>query len=231
MTKQLVIITGGTSGIGFQLSKELSKNFDLALIYRSNHKKAHDALNLLRKNTTNTVEVFAAEIIDDESAKNAYEQIKKVFNQVPYALINCAGDTKMDLFLHSTSNDFLKMYQSHVFGVMSLTRIACEEMYTQKKGRIINFSSIASFGLKPGMTIYGSAKAAIEGFTRALSKEVLHRNIYINCLQPGIVDLPGEDLKQYASEIKISPMKLVKEVVELLSEDCKKTGEIILLSS
>lgn len=184
--KPLVIISGGTSGIGFEVAKKLCNNFSLALIYKSNHSKAELASAELYKQGATRVEIFCEPVTNDASAKNVYQRIQNSFSSPAFALINAAGYTTTGLFLKSSEDHFKEIFDSHVFGVIALTKLALEDMYTHKFGRIINMSSIATLGNQKGLVAYASAKAAIEGFTKSLSSEVFHRNITVNAIQSGL---------------------------------------------
>lgn len=226
----LIIITGGTSGIGLALAKRLIMNYRLALVYRSNHQRASESLESIKKISSNDCKIYAQNIFDDDSASAVYSVIKKDFQTIPHVLINAAGDTKMGLFLRSSHQDLIEMFNSHVLGVMAITRLAAEDMYTNRFGRIINFSSVASFGNRKGLSAYCAAKSAIEGFTRAIAQELFHRNITVNCIQPGLVNIEGADLSHYKN-FNLVPPEQIADQIELLIDlkSSHVTGALFLI--
>ena len=227
--KPLMIITGGTSGIGFQLAHFFIKEFNLALGYKSNIEKAtRSEMDLHHPGAL--VKSYQQFVVDDESASRVYQKIKEDFQQIPHVLINCAGDTKMDLFLNTTHQDTIEIFSSHVYGVIALTRKVTEDMYAQKYGRIITFSSIASEGNEAGYSLYCSAKSAVEGFTKSIARELIHRNISVNCIRPAVVKLPGENLEKYKDKILVEPYKICAQIQYLINEQTNPTtGEIFTI--
>ena len=189
-SKPIVIITGGTSGIGFNIACHLSYKFKLALIYKSDDTKASNAQNkILEVNPDAIVQIFREELVDFKSAECAFDQITTSLGFDIYALINCAGYTKSNLFLTTNFEEIADTFNSHFFGVLGISKIVVENMLTYNtKGRIINFSSIASNSNRKGMIAYAAAKSAIESFTKSLSIELAHKDISVNCLKPGLLE-------------------------------------------
>lgn len=225
----LAIITGGTSGIGLEIARRLSCDYNLALIYKSNHERAQSKLVELRALSSGQVQIFSESIIDDVSAKNVYQKIKLEFNTSPTVLINCAGHTEMKLFLNSSHENFDNIFKAHFFGVVAITRLAVEDMYQNKFGRIINFSSIAQFGNRSGQSAYCAAKSAIEGFTQSIAVELYHRNITVNCIKPGLLI----DKETTTPNINTVNYEEVVDMVSLIIKptSTSMTGSILLIDS
>lgn len=227
--KPLMIITGGTSGIGFELAQFFLKEFNLALIFKNNIQKAKHAEEIL-KSSGALVKIYQELIIDDCSASRVTMKIKDDFHQTPYILINCAGDTKMDLFLNTTHDDVMELFSSHVLGMMALTRIVSEDMYGQRAGKIFTFSSIASQGDEAGYSLYCSAKSAVEGFTKSIANELIHRKVTVNCIRPGIVKLPNENLEKHSDKTLVEPIEICRKIETLIDENENlTTGKIFTI--
>jgi short-subunit dehydrogenase len=190
IAKPIVIITGGTSGIGLSIARHLSSKFHLALIYKSDDARAIKARNMILEiNPSAVVVIVRKELIDYTSAECAFDQITKSLGFNVFALINCAGHTKSNLFLTTNFDEMVDTFNSHFFGVLGISKIVVENMLTYNThGRIINFSSIASHSNRKGMVAYAAAKSAIESFTKSLSIELAHKNISVNCLKPGLLE-------------------------------------------
>ncbi len=185
--RPLAIICGGTSGLGLSVDKNILDSYDLALIYRSNHIGAENAIVSLAAAVGVTVKVYCKNVIDSTSAAEVYADIKNDFNRVPHALINSAGYTQSGLFLTSDFLDFKESFDNHVFGVFGMIHEVAADMYVQKYGRIVNISSIATFSNQKGLSAYAAAKSALESFSQSIAIELFHKNITVNVVQPGII--------------------------------------------
>ncbi len=190
MTKirPLAIVTGGTSGIGLAIAKKLASAYDLAVIYRSDHTKAQKAQNDIEKvNLDCKVITFQCDIRSLAELQSTYKLIADKFKTIPYALVNCAGIASCNLIAMETTPNIENIVQTNFLGTIYMTKLCLHDMYSERRGKIINISSIASEGGYVGMSVYGATKAAVESFSKTIASEVGHRNIQINCIKPALV--------------------------------------------
>jgi NAD(P)-dependent dehydrogenase (short-subunit alcohol dehydrogenase family) len=229
--KPLAIISGGTSGIGLATARILAEEYRLALIYRSNAERALQVQAQL--NSNNDVRIYQENLVDDISARHVYQRISKDFSVSPSVLVNAAGYSSMKLFLQSQHEDFLQTFQAHFLGMAALTRLVAEDMYARRFGRIITISSIATLANQKGLSAYASAKSAVEGFTKCIAVELIHRNVTVNCVQPGLTSASEEETIKMAKERgqAIVPVESVAQMIQYFCspQAASVTGQVVLI--
>jgi NAD(P)-dependent dehydrogenase (short-subunit alcohol dehydrogenase family) len=221
--KPLCIISGGTSGIGFGVAKQLAPTHRLALIFQNNVDRAHTAVEEIhrRQSDADDVRSFRADLSDTAAAEQAMSEIAAWDSQPPSVLINCAGRAHVSYFVTDPAQSTLDCVRANLFSCVNLTHLVVKKMYAARRGRVITFSSIASDGSMSHIG-YAMAKAAIEVFTKTLSREIYRRGIRVNCIRPGLVNTPmTEPLLNnlgYGKD-RVMPMQTVLGAVQfLLSE-------------
>jgi len=191
MSRPIALITGGTSGIGYAIARKLVSTHDLALIFRNNQARAEAAKERLEKSSSlASVRVFPAELMGHEDCQKVYALLVREMKGSPEILIHSAGRIRPNLFVASGFSEIEAMVKEHLIVAMALSQLVLPAMYKNKSGRILFLGSTAAQCPAPGQASYAAAKAALEGFTRALSLEVSHRGITINCIAPGLTETP-----------------------------------------
>jgi 3-oxoacyl-[acyl-carrier protein] reductase len=127
------------------------------------------------------------DITSRESVKNLPEKLKEL-NLMPSIIINNAGITSDQLFLRMSDSDWDNVINTNLNGVFNVTKAFIKHLVKSKSGRIINISSVSGLMGNPGQVNYSSAKAALNGFTKSLAKEVGSRNITVNSIAPGFIE-------------------------------------------
>jgi 3-oxoacyl-[acyl-carrier protein] reductase len=189
--KRLGLVTGGTSGIGLAIAKELrAEGHDLLLVYRDRHDVAELAIRSLAEMPGGRIECLAADLTKSRSVEEILAMARSMESSVS-VLVNSAGYSMERLFLRTSDGEIDELMSVHVVNLMKLTRGVVEEMYREKFGRIVNFSSVA-VKRKRGLVLYATAKAAVEEFTRSLATEVFARGITVNCIRPCLVRVDNE---------------------------------------
>ena len=128
---------------------------------------------------------------------------------LPNILINNAGITSDQLFLRMKDSDWDNVINTNLNGVFNLSKIFIKNMVKNRNGRIINISSISGLMGNPGQVNYSSSKAALNGFTKSLAKELGSRNITVNSVAPGFIET---DMTSYLDD---SAKKDVIETIPL----------------
>ena len=188
MTKKNIFISGASRGIGKSMAEHFAKsNFNVVGTSRNNFKFENDLENLfpIKLNVTSRNDV-----------KDCFDDLKSK-HLLPDILINNAGITADQLFLRMSDDDWDSVINTNLTGTFNLTKIFLKNMIKNKFGRIINISSISGLMGNPGQVNYSSSKAALNGFTKSLAKEVGSRNITVNCIAPGYINT---DMTSYLDE-------------------------------
>ncbi len=171
------IITGGSGSIGEGLVAEFSKDFRVVFTYLNSKDRAKEI-----------AEKYGAEAVCCDL--NNGEEIKRLLSSISSCdlLINNAGISKIGLFTDLSDCELQDIINTDLISTMRLTKAILPLMIREKKGCIINISSI--WGVYGGSceVAYSAAKAGLIGFTKALSREVGSSGIRVNCIAPGFID-------------------------------------------
>ena len=229
MTKKNIFISGASRGIGKSMAEHFAKsNFNVVGTSRNNFEFDNDLENLFS---------IKLDVTSRNDVKDCFDELKSK-NLLPDILINNAGITADQLFLRMSDDDWDNVINTNLTGTFNLTKIFLKNMIKNKFGRIINISSISGLMGNPGQVNYSSSKAALNGFTKSLAKEVGSRNITVNCVAPGFIDTDmtsyigdnerNEILKQIPLNKFGSPEDISKLVMFLMSDEASYiTGQTI----
>ena len=125
-----------------------------------------------------------------EDAAAVGETVARIQSQygAPLVLVNNAGVTRDNLLLRMTPEQWSDVLEANLTGIYRLTRPLLRPMMRARFGRIVNLSSVVARMGNAGQANYAAAKAGIEGFTRALAREIGSRGITVNAVAPGFID-------------------------------------------
>ena len=181
---RVALVTGGTRGIGAAISRELvARGARVHAVYRTDSAAA-DALG---RELGAAFSATAADLSEDAVADRIVQAVLEASERID-VLVNCAGATGDRLLLRTRPSDLRAMLAVNLEAVVSTSRAALQPMLKQRYGRIVNVSSVVASTGNPGQTAYAAAKAGVEGFTRALAREVATRGVTANCVAPGWID-------------------------------------------
>lgn len=235
---KIAIVTGGSRGIGAEIVKELANsNYHVVLNYNKSEELAKNIKSELLEQGKK-IEIFKADVSKREEVKELIKFVLEKYSKIDI-LINNAGIAQEKLFTQITDKDWNKMIQTNLNSVFYCTQETAPTMINQKNGCIINISSI--WGVTGGSceVAYSTAKAAINGFTKALAKELGPSQVRVNAIAPGIIDtdmnknLVKEDIEDIKNEIplgKIGKPEDIAKCVKWLIEDKYTTGQIISIN-
>lgn len=180
-----IIISGGTRGLGLKLVELcLNKGYPVVTFARRSTKEIED---MLIQNPENLV-FMKADLEDVSSLKNIVEVASQKFDNI-YGLVNNAAIGQDNLLTHTKDTDIHRIILINLEAQIILTKYVVRKMLLQNTGgRIVNISSIAASRGYSGLTVYSATKAALEAFTRTLSREVGYRGILINSISPGFFE-------------------------------------------
>lgn len=182
------MITGASRGIGRSTAELFaSQGADLVLVAKTELSLREVQVSLTEKYPDVTVNIFACDISDANAVKVLFNQLR-VLKVKLHVLVNNAGIMIDAVLAMATPEMIQQVIQVNVMGSIYVAQQASKFMVKNRGGSIINLSSIIGINGNKGQTIYSSAKAAIIGFTKSLSKELVMYNVRVNALAPGFID-------------------------------------------
>jgi len=236
-TEKVIIVTGGSRGIGAEIVKKLANNNNVILNYNKSEKQAEQIKKELGEKGKN-IEIFRADVSKREEVQKLIEFTLEKFKKID-VLINNAGISQTKLFTDITDNDWNNMVQKNLTSVFYCIQEVLPNMIHNKKGCIINISSIWGIVGASCETIYSITKAGMDAMTKSLAKELGPSNIRVNSIAPGIIDtdmnknLSAEDMHIIKQEIpleRIGKTIDIAKCVQWLIDDEYTTGQVISIN-
>jgi 3-oxoacyl-[acyl-carrier protein] reductase len=232
-----VIITGGSRGIGKGIALAFAKKgANIAFTYSSSSSSA----STLEKQL-NSFGIKSKSYKSDASSYNeSIDLVNKIssdFDSID-VLINNAGITKDNLLMRISEDDFDDVINVNLKSVFNMTKAVQKIMLKQRKGSIINMSSVVGLKGNAGQSNYAASKAGIIGFSKSIALELGSRNIRTNVIAPGFIEtemtekLTEETIKQWRNGIPLKRGGTVGDVANLclfLASDSSSyiTGQVI----
>src|SRR4030095_6100650 len=181
-SKKIAIVTGGGLGIGFALYEKFTQNGHENIIVGRDENKLRQAKDKLGK----LCHAMTCDVSDLSSIPGFISNVINKFGQID-VLVNNAGINMKKEFQDVTDEDFQKVITTNLTAVFAISREVVKQMLKQKRGSIINISSMAAqYGL-PKVIAYSASKTAIDGMTRAMAVELSPKGIRVNAIAPGFI--------------------------------------------
>ena len=236
--QEVAIVTGASKGIGREIAKELAQEgIQVIANYNKSEKEAKSLQEELAKKNLN-LDIFKAEVSKREEAKKLISYALEKYGKIDI-LINNAGISEYKLFTDETDEDWNRVINTNLYSAFIMSQEASYNMIHNKKGCIINISSI--WGIVGGAleVLYSISKAGLDGMTKALAKELGPSNIRVNSIAPGMINtkMNSKFTKQEIEEIKEEiPLEKIGEpsdiakCVKWLIKDTYTTGQVISIN-
>jgi 3-oxoacyl-[acyl-carrier protein] reductase len=178
--RQLVIVTGTTSGLGQEIAR--------VLLY-----DGYDVVGLGRRaqgdeqlNESEYYHHLEFDLEDLERIPALAQQISKEFGSA-YGLVNNAAFGGDGLLLTQHSTEISRILRINLEAPITLSKFVARGMIARRSGRIVNISSIVAATGYRGLSVYAATKAGIEGFSRSLARDLGPRGVTVNCVAPGFM--------------------------------------------
>jgi 3-oxoacyl-[acyl-carrier protein] reductase len=207
--KRIALVTGASRGIGKAIALELGGQGCIVLGTATSDKGAGDISDYLQQ-TGITGQGYALDVSRTDSVSAVIEQIEREFG-LPLILVNNAGITRDNLLMRMKSDEWDDVISTNLSALYRLCKLALKGMTKARWGRIINISSVVAASGNAGQTNYAASKAAVEGFSRSLAREIGSRGITVNCVAPGFVDTDmTRALQEKQIEVLMSQIPLAR---------------------
>jgi NAD(P)-dependent dehydrogenase (short-subunit alcohol dehydrogenase family) len=183
--QKVAIVTGSSTGIGYETSLILARNGFLTYATMRNLNKSEDMkLTVAKENLP--IQIKQLDVTEDLSVKNAIQEISSETGRID-VIVNNAGYGLNGAFEDLAMDEVKAQYETNVYGLMRTTQAVLPIMRKQKSGTIVNISSGAGrFGF-PGGSAYVSTKFAVEGLSESMSYELEPFGIKVVIVEPGVI--------------------------------------------
>ena len=186
-----ILITGATGGIGRSLVENFYTQKSLIIATGTNEEK----ISRLKKDFTN-IKTIKFTLDKHDQIENFINEVYNQFDGLD-VVINNAGITRDNLSLRMKEEDWKKVLDINLTSTFLICKYSLKIMLKQKKGKIINITSIVGHTGNFGQSNYTATKAGVVAFSKSLSLEYAKKNININCISPGFIKTPmTEDLSE-----------------------------------
>jgi len=184
---KFALITGATSGIGYELAKLFAKdNINLVLVAR-NEDNLQQTANEMRQINNITVHTITADLFTAEAPKMVYEQSQSLGVNIEY-VVNNAGQGEWGRFHKTELERDIDLVQLNIVALISLTKYFLKDMVAANSGRILQLASSYSKTPAPYMAVYAATKAFVLSFSEALVNELEDTNVTVTALLPWATD-------------------------------------------
>jgi 3-oxoacyl-[acyl-carrier protein] reductase len=235
--KKTALITGATRGIGNEIAKMFAiDGYNVVINYLNSEETAENLCKQLYEKGYNAMKV-KADVSNREEVEMMIKTVQNKFGDID-VLVNNAGIAQQKLFTEISNLDWDRIFDVNVKGVFNCSQMVLPKMIQNKKGKIINISSMWGLTGASCEVHYSASKAAVIGLTKALAKEVGPSNIQVNCVAPGVIntdmnaDLNNQDIEDIKEQTPLGMIGSVKDIAEtvlFLASDKANfiTGQII----
>lgn len=234
---QVALVTGGSRGIGRAIVRAfVAEGAKVAFAFRDN-RAAADQLVREMTQVSGTTFALQADVTQMESAQQCVDRVANEWGRFDI-LVNNAGIIRDDLFIRMEPEAWQSVLETNLGGTYNFCRAVAYTLMRQRRGRIINISSVAAEYVNRGQVNYAASKGAVNAFTRALALELAGRGVTVNAIAPGFIETDmSEAVRNKGGEIikKMIPMRrlgrpedVARVAVFLASADSEyMTGQVL----
>ncbi|MDF0681109.1 MAG: SDR family oxidoreductase [Candidatus Nitrosocosmicus sp.] len=184
--KRVAIVTGSSSGIGFQTALTLARNGYFTYASMRNIEKSKIITEIAKKESL-PLQVIQVDVNDSVTVKNAIDKIVKDVKRID-VLVNNAGYGLFGALEELSIEEIKAQFETNFFGVVRITQAVLPTMRDQKGGgTIVNVSSVGGLVSAPILSAYNSTKFALEGLSESISHELIPFGIRVVIIEPGFI--------------------------------------------
>ena len=183
---EVALVTGASRGIGNAIAMALA-GAGATVVGTSTSVEGASAFSAVLASHGHNGRGLVLDVADPASI-DAMLQDLEAAGQMPTILVNNAAITRDTLLLRMKPDDWDQVIATNLTAVFRLSKACLKRMMRERRGRIINLTSVVGVTGNPGQANYAAAKAGVLGFTKSLAKEIASRGITVNAVAPGFID-------------------------------------------
>lgn len=217
---KVALVTGASRGIGQAIAFELGRQGATVIATATSEAGAARIGEALKQQGIQGAGLLL-DVSSDESVSAVLEQIQKDFGAVAI-LVNNAGITRDNLMLRMKDEEWFDVINTNLNSLFRLSKAVLRGMTKARWGRIISIGSVVGAMGNAGQVNYAAAKAGLEGFSRALAREVGSRSITVNSVAPGFIDtdmtreLPEAQREALLTQIPLGRLGQAEEIAKVV---------------
>jgi len=211
---QTALVTGASRGIGKAVALELAAAGATVAVNYANSNAGADAVVAEITAQGGNAYALQADVSQEEEVNALVEAVIKRSGSLD-VLVNNAGITRDSLLMRMKTSDWQAVINLNLTGVFLCTRAVTRPMLKQKRGRIVNITSVVGLMGNAGQANYAAAKAGVIGFTRSSAKELASRGITVNAVAPGFIATDMTKDLQAEALLAAIPLGRYGEVAEV----------------
>ena len=238
MSRQWVLVTGGSRGIGRAVVEELAQKWNVIFTWHSDAQRS-DAVVSSCKGSLGWVKGVRCDGTDTLEVSAVAAELLACYG-APFAIIHNAGITQDDLHIKHTALSWQLVIETNLNAVFYWNHHLLPAMVESGEGAIVLMSSVSAIKGNVGQTAYGASKAAMIGMSRSLALELGRFGIRVNCLLPGLIEsdmtraMPVAELKELRKKVPLRRLGKAQEVAQAVSfmigdGSSYMTGQILVL--
>ncbi len=218
---KVALVTGASRGIGQAIALELGRQGAIVIGTATSPAGAERIAETLKQNGIEGAGLVL-DVTDSESVSSTLEHIQQHLGQ-PSILVNNAGITRDNLMLRMKDDEWFEVIDTNLNSLFRLSKAVLRGMTKARWGRIINIGSVVGAMGNGGQANYAAAKAGLEGFGRALAREVGSRAITVNAVAPGFIDtdmtreLPEAQRDALLGQIPLGRLGQAEEIAKVVA--------------
>lgn len=217
---RVALVTGASRGIGRAIAIELGRQ-GLTVVGTATTDSGADAISAYLTENDIHGQGLVLDVASDEGVALCLKSIAENFD-MPQVVVNNAGITRDNLLMRMKASEWEAVINTNLTAMYRVCKGSLKGMTRARWGRIINISSVVGSSGNAGQTNYAASKAGIEGFSRALAKEVGSRGITVNVVAPGFIDtdmtseLPEKQREALLAQIPLARLGNPEEIAAVV---------------
>lgn len=235
LTQQVVVVTGGSSGLGRAIGLEAAKQGATVVFLARRFEALTQAQAEATALSGRPAFAFPLDVADPVAVEATVARIKREVGPVD-VLVNAAGFGHFDTAFDTDMVTVERMFRVNVLGLMYMSRLIGKQMIAQKRGHIINIASMAGKMATPKSAIYSATKFAVVGYSDGLRLELKPHHVRVTTVNPGPIDTAffdvagANDYLKRVNWIVLDPQKLAKRVVASFHRPVREINTPLLMA-